>query len=61
VREAQVSLDTRGFQRGGTLTTTVSGCVSVVDFPIVSRSLGSCVRLHWTAQALIEPYRSRTP
>lgn len=61
LRDVQIAIDTGGFQRGGTLSATTSGCVSLAAFPVVSQALGSCVRLRWTARALIEPYRSRTP
>jgi len=54
-----LTLDTAGFQRGGTLTATADGYVSLGSFPIVSQVLGQRVRLSWQAHALIEPYRSR--
>lgn len=60
VRNFQISISTGAFERGGTLTTQASGCVSLADFPIVSQTLGQCVPLRWTAHALIEPYRSRS-
>ncbi len=55
----RLTLDTGGFQRGGTLTACVEGDVSLGEFPIVSQVLGQRVRLTWQAHALIEPYRSR--
>jgi Flp pilus assembly protein TadG len=61
VRDFQITIDTRGFQRGGTLTAQATGCVSLAAFPIVGQRLGPCVPLRWTTHALIEPYRSRTP
>jgi Flp pilus assembly protein TadG len=61
VRDFHVTISTGGFQRGGTLTAQASGCVSLADFPIASLTLGQCVPLRWTARALVEPYRSRTP
>ncbi len=60
VRDFQITVSTGAFERGGTLTAQASGCVSLVDFPIVSQTLGPCVPLRWTAHALIEPYRSRS-
>ena len=54
-----LTLDTAGFQRGGTLTATAEGYVSLGSFPVVSQVLGQRVRLSWQAHALIEPYRSR--
>jgi Flp pilus assembly protein TadG len=61
VRDFQVTVSTGAFERGGTLTVRTAGCVSLGDFPIASQVLGQCVPLRWTARALIEPYRSRTP
>ena len=60
VHDFQLLLDTGGFQRGATLTAEATGCVSLGAYPIVSQLLGPCVRLRWSAHALIEPYRSRT-
>jgi Flp pilus assembly protein TadG len=60
VRDLQVTIDVQGFRRGGVLTAVVTGCASLVAFPIVSQALGACVPLRWTTHALIEPYRSRT-
>jgi hypothetical protein len=61
-RDFHLEVDTAGFQRGATLTTRATGCVSLDPFPpIITRALGSCVRLQWAAHALIEPYRSRAP
>jgi membrane-associated protease RseP (regulator of RpoE activity) len=54
-----LALDTAGFERGGTLTATAEGYVSLGGFPIVSQVLGQRVKLTWQAHALIEPYRSR--
>lgn len=59
IRAFQIVIDTGSFERGGTLTAEATGCVSLDPFPLVSQLLGSCVRLRWTAHALIEPYRSR--
>jgi hypothetical protein len=61
VRNFQITIATGAFTRGGILTTQASGCVSLGDFPIARDTLGQCVPLRWTAHALIEPYRSRTP
>ncbi len=61
LRDFQVIIATGGFERGGTLTVVASGCVSLAVFPIASQVLGQCVPLRWTAHALIEPFRSRTP
>lgn len=61
IRNFQVVIDTSGFQRGGVLTATASGCVSLDAFPIASQYLGECPPLRWQAHALVEPYRSRTP
>jgi hypothetical protein len=61
VREFQITIVAGGFARGGTLTAQASGCVSLADFPIARQTLGLCMPLRWTAHALIEPYRSRTP
>ncbi len=60
VRDFQITVSTGAFERGGTLTAQASGCVILVEFPIVSQTLGQCVPLRWTAHALIEPYRSRS-
>jgi Flp pilus assembly protein TadG len=54
-----LALDTGGFDRGGTLTATADGYVSLGAFPIVSQVLGRRVKLTWQAHAVIEPYRSR--
>ena len=59
LQDVSTSLDTGGFQRGGALTATVEGDVSLGAFPIISQVLGQRVRLTWQAHALIEPYRSR--
>jgi Flp pilus assembly protein TadG len=59
LQDFSVTLDTGGFQRGGTLTARASGDVSLGEFPIISQVLGQRVRLTWQAHALIEPYRSR--
>ena len=61
LQDFRVTIDTQGFQRGGTLTTTGEGYVSLEAFPIVSQVLGKRVPLKWQAHALVEPYRSRTP
>jgi len=61
VRNFQMTLDTQGFQRGAVLTATATGCVSLDVFPIASQLFGRCVQLRWSAHALIEPFRSRTP
>ena len=60
IQNLQVSIETGGFQRGGTLTVTARGFVSLAAFPIVSQLLGQRVWLSWQASALIEPYRSRS-
>ena len=60
VEDLVVSIDTGSFQRGGTLTVTAHGYVSLAAFPIVSQVLGRRVQLTWTSRALIEPYRSRS-
>ena len=59
LQDFSMTLETGGFQRGGTLTATASGDVSLGDFPIISQVLGQRVRLTWRAHALIEPFRSR--
>jgi Flp pilus assembly protein TadG len=59
LQDFRLTLDTGGFQRGGTLTASVQGYVGLGDFPIISQVLGQRVRLTWQASALIEPYRSR--
>lgn len=59
LRDFALAVDLQGFQRGGTLTTTASGCVNLEAFSIASRALGPCVPLRWQAHAVIEPYRSR--
>jgi Flp pilus assembly protein TadG len=59
LQDFHLTLDTAGFERGGTLTATAEGYVSLGDYPIVSQVLGRRVRLSWQAHALIEPYRSR--
>jgi len=61
VQDFKVTIDTQGFQRGGTLAATAEGYVSLAAFPIVSQVLGKRVPLKWQAHALVEPYRSRTP
>ncbi len=61
LEDFKVTIDTQGFQRGGTLTATGEGYVSLAAFPIVSQVLGKRVPLKWQAHALVEPYRSRTP
>jgi Flp pilus assembly protein TadG len=61
VQDFQITIDTGGFQRGGILTATATGCVSLDAFPIASQFLGRCPPLHWQSRALIEPYRSRAP
>ena len=60
IQDLQVRIDTGGFDRGGTLTVTAHGFVSLAAFPIVSQLLGRRVPLTWRASALIEPYRSRS-
>lgn len=61
VQQFQVTIDTGGFQRGGVLTATATGCVSLDAFPIASQFLGHCPPLRWQSRALVEPYRSRAP
>ena len=60
LQDLQVTVDTGGFVRGGTLTVTAHGFVSLAAFPIVSQVLGQRVPLSWQASALVEPYRSRS-
>ena len=55
----QIQISTHGFQRGGALDTSVSGCVDLLAFPFAPSYLGACVPLRGEAHALIEPYRSR--
>lgn len=59
LQDFHLALETAGFERGGTLTASAEGYVSLGAFPIVSQVLGRRVRLTWQAHALIEPYRSR--
>lgn len=59
LQDFSLTLDTGGFQRGGTLTATATGDVGLGEFPIISQVLGQRVRLTWQAHALIEPFRSR--
>ena len=59
VQDFHLALDLAGFQRGGILTVTAEGYLSLAEFPIVSQALGQRIKLTWQAQALIEPYRSR--
>jgi hypothetical protein len=59
LQDFHLALDTAGFERGGTLTASAEGYISLGAFPIVSQVLGRRVRLRWQAHALIEPYRSR--
>ena len=59
LQDFSLTLETGGFQRGGTLTANVQGYVGLDEFPIISQVLGQRVRLTWQASALIEPYRSR--
>lgn len=59
LRDFTLVVDLQGFQRGGTLTTTASGCVNLEAFSIAARALGPCVPLRWQAHTVIEPYRSR--
>ena len=61
VQDFKVTIDTQGFQRGGTIAVTGEGFVSLEAFPIVAQVLGRHVPLKWQAHALVEPYRSRTP
>ncbi|HVD00036.1 MAG TPA: TadE/TadG family type IV pilus assembly protein [Candidatus Dormibacteraeota bacterium] len=61
LQDLEVTIDTAGFQRGGTLIVTVHAYVSLAAFPIVSEILGRRVPLTWQSRALIEPFRSRTP
>ena len=61
VQDFKVTIDTQGFLRGGTITVTGEGFVSLEAFPIVAQVLGRHVPLKWQAHALVEPYRSRTP
>jgi hypothetical protein len=57
----RLTLELGGFERGAELTVEATGCVSLDPFTALVQALGRCVRLDWTAHALIEPYRSRTP
>jgi hypothetical protein len=57
----QLTIDTGTFQRGSIVTVTAHGYLSLVAFPGIAQLLGGRVALSWQAQALIEPYRSRTP
>jgi Flp pilus assembly protein TadG len=60
VSDFHLTIDTAGFQRGGTLTADATGCVSLDPFqPLITDLLGRCVQLRWVTHALIEPYRSR--
>jgi Flp pilus assembly protein TadG len=59
LQDFHLTLDAAGFERGGTLTATAEGYVSLGAFPIVSQVLGRRVKLSWQTHALIEPYRSR--
>jgi len=61
VEDFKVTIESGGFQRGGTLTATADGYVSLAAYPIVAQVLGRRIELKWQAHALIEPYRSRTP
>ena len=60
VQDFRLTLDVAGFQRGGILTVTAEGYLSLAEFPIVSQALGQRIKLTWQARALIEPYRSRS-
>ena len=55
-----VTVDTAGFQRGGVVTVTTQGYVSLGAYPIVSQLLGDRFPLTWHSSAVIEPYRSRS-
>ena len=55
-----VSVDTAGFQRGGVVTVTTQGYVSLGAYPIVSQLLGQRFPLIWHSSAVVEPYRSRS-
>jgi Flp pilus assembly protein TadG len=61
LQQYQVQLETRGFQRGGLVTATSSGCVGISAFPIASRLFGPCIAMQWSVTAVVEPYRSRAP
>ena len=61
VEDFKLTIESGGFQRGGTLTATADGYVSLAAYPIVAQVLGRRIELKWQAHALIEPYRSRTP
>jgi Flp pilus assembly protein TadG len=61
VEDFKLTIESAGFQRGGTLTATADGYVSLAAYPIVAQVLGRRIELKWQAHALIEPYRSRTP
>jgi Flp pilus assembly protein TadG len=59
LQDFHLTVSTGGFRRGGKLTTTAQGYVSLDAFPIISQVLGHRVWLTGQAHALIEPYRSR--
>ena len=61
VENFQLTIDTGSFQRGSVVTVTAHGYLTLVAFPGIAQLLGGRVALSWQAQALIEPYRSRTP
>ncbi len=60
VKDFHLTVDLAGFQRGGILTVTAEGYLTLAEFPIVSQVLGQRVKLSWESRALIEPYRSRS-
>jgi len=60
VEDFMVAVDTGGFRRGGLVTVTTRGYVSLGAYPIVSQLLGQRFPLGWHAIAVIEPYRSRS-
>src|ERR1700694_867536 len=61
IESLQVTIDTGSFQRGSTLTVTARGYVNLAAFPIISQVLGRRVEVTWQGDALLQPYRSRTP
>jgi len=60
VRDFVVAVDTGGFQRGGVVSVTTHGYVSLGAYPIVAQLLGDRFPLSWRSSAVIEPYRSRS-
>jgi Flp pilus assembly protein TadG len=61
IEDFSITVDTHGFQRGGVVTVNAQGQLSLANYPIVRQVLGERMKLSWTSNALIEPYRSRAP